>query len=68
MGKYVKKTGQRRQDERRLSVRAEERDPPDYDKLTELLFRLALRESGTPEGRASETPRHQGAGRNPVVE
>lgn len=68
MGKYVKKTGQRRQDERRLSVRAEERDPPDYDKLTELLIRLALRESGSPEERASQAPRQPGRASNPVVE
>ena len=50
MGKYVKKTGQRRQEERRLSVRAQQRDPPDYDKLTELLIRLSLRQSSTPRG------------------
>ena len=62
MGKYVKKTGQRRQDERRLSVRAEERDPPDYDKLTELLIRLSLQQANASGARtASEAPRRPDA-------
>ena len=45
MGKYVKKTNRRRQEDRQLSVRAELRDPPDYQKLTELLIRLSLRQT-----------------------
>lgn len=44
MGTYRKKTGRRRQEDRKLSVRAELRDPPDYQKLTELLIRLSLRQ------------------------
>lgn len=53
MGKYVKKTNRRRQEDRELSVRAELRDPPDYQKLTELLIRLSLRQSSTPQEQPS---------------
>lgn len=69
MGKYVKKTGQRRQEERRLSVRAEQRDPPDYDKLTELLIRLSLRQSSIPGDRtAPEATRRPETMSRPGVE
>lgn len=44
--KYVKKTGQRRREDRKLSARAEYRDTPDLDKLTELLIRFALQDAG----------------------
>lgn len=40
--RYVPKTGQRPQSERRLAVRSERREVPDYDKLTQLLIRLSL--------------------------
>lgn len=53
MGKYVKKTNRRRQEDRQLFVRSEQRDPPDYEKLTELLIRLSLRQPGTPQEQAS---------------
>lgn len=48
MGAYVKKTNRRRQEERRLSVRSERHEPADYQKLTELLIRLSLSQSGPP--------------------
>lgn len=41
--RYTKKTGQRPQEERDLSIRAEFNDPPDLDKLCELLIRMSLR-------------------------
>lgn len=53
MGKYVKKTNRRRQEDRQLSVRAELRDPPDYQKLTELLIRLSLRQPSTSQEQPS---------------
>ncbi|OLT41178.1 hypothetical protein BJF85_24470 [Saccharomonospora sp. CUA-673] len=53
MGKYVKKTNRRRQEDRELSVRAELHDPPDYQKLTELLIRLSLRQSRTSQEQPS---------------
>lgn len=43
---YVKKTGQRRQEERQLTIRADHLDPPDAQLLTELLIRLTLQETG----------------------
>lgn len=46
MGKYVKKTSRRRYDERQFSVRAVHRDPPDLQKLCEVLIRLTLQEVG----------------------
>ena len=45
--RYVKKTGQRPQEERDFSIRADFNDPPDLDKLCELLIRLALQQSGS---------------------
>lgn len=45
--RYERKTGQRQQSERELTIRAEFHDPPDLDKLCELLIRLALQQSGS---------------------
>ena len=45
MGKYVKKTSQRRYDERHFSIRAVHREPPDLHKLSEMLIRLTLQGS-----------------------
>ncbi|RIX34604.1 hypothetical protein D3M95_06895 [Corynebacterium falsenii] len=42
--RYARKTGQRPQEERDLSIRAEFNDPPDLDKLCELLIRMSLRQ------------------------
>jgi len=55
---YVKKTGQRRQDERQLTIRADHREPPDIQRLTELLIRLTLQETGQSRSnqRASQAP------------
>ena len=50
--KYVRKTNRRSREERNLSVRAEHRDTPDLDKLTELLIRFTLQDSG--EQRATQ--------------
>ncbi len=44
--KYVRKTNRRSREERNLSVRAVHRETPDLDKLTELLIRFALQDSG----------------------
>lgn len=49
---YVKKTSQRRREDRKLSARTAYLDTPDLDKLTELLIRFALQEAG--ERRASD--------------
>lgn len=43
---YVRKTNRRSREERNLSVRAEHRDTPDLDKLTELLIRFTLQDAG----------------------
>lgn len=43
---YVKKTNQRRREDRTLSARAHHRDTPDLDKLAELLIRFALQDTG----------------------
>ncbi len=45
--RYERKTGQRQQNERELTIRAEFHEPPDLDKLCELLIRLALQQSGS---------------------
>ncbi|HQV20163.1 MAG TPA: hypothetical protein PLC22_17835 [Gordonia sp. (in: high G+C Gram-positive bacteria)] len=45
--RYERKTGQRQQSERELTIRAEFHEPPDLDKLCELLIRLALQQSGS---------------------
>jgi hypothetical protein len=44
--RYAKKTGQRPQGERDFSIRADFNDPPDLDKLCELVIRIALRQPG----------------------
>ncbi len=46
MGRYVKKTIRRRREDRNLTVRAEHRDPPDADKLCQLLIRFTLQDFG----------------------
>jgi hypothetical protein len=38
-----------------LFVRSELRDPPDYQKLTELMIRLSLRQTDTPQEQAGAT-------------
>ena len=45
--RYARKTGQRQQSERELTIRADFHDPPDLDKLSELLIRMALQQSGS---------------------
>lgn len=45
--RYERKTGQRQQNERELTIRAEFHEPPDLDRLCELLIRLALQQSGS---------------------
>lgn len=44
--RYVRKTGQRQKSERVLTIRTEFHQPPDLDKLSELLIRLVLQQSG----------------------
>lgn len=58
MGSYVKKTDRRRYDERSFCVRAMHRDPPDLNKLAEVLIRLTLQETGRSlaKRRAAEFP------------
>ena len=45
--RYARKTGQRQQSERERTIRADFHDPPDLDKLSELLIRMALQQSGS---------------------
>lgn len=45
--RYARKTGQRQQSERELTIRADLRDPPDLDKLSELLIRMALQQASS---------------------
>jgi len=45
--RYVRKTGQRQQSERELTIRADFHEPPDLDKLSELLIRMTLQQSGS---------------------
>jgi hypothetical protein len=58
MGTYVKKTTQRRYEDRSFSVRAIHRDQPDLHKLAEVLIRLTLQETGQSraERRATAQP------------
>lgn len=51
MGRYVKKTTRRRREDRNLTVRAERRDPPDTDKLCQLLIRFTLQDMGESQAR-----------------
>ena len=55
--RYVRKTGQRQQSERELTIRAHFREPPDLDKLCELLIRLALQQSGACRSEGSTQPK-----------
>ena len=45
--RYARKTGQRQQSERELTIRADFHEPPDLDKLSELLIRMALQQAGS---------------------
>ena len=45
--RYARKTEQRQQSERELTIRADFHVPPDLDKLSELLIRMALQQSGS---------------------
>lgn len=54
MGRYVKKTTRRRREDRNLTVRAEHRDPPDVDKLCQLLIRFTLQDMGELQARRSQ--------------
>lgn len=51
---YVKKTNQRRREDRKLSARAHRRGTPELDKLTELLIRFALQEAGERRAAAAQ--------------
>ena len=55
--RYERKTGQRQQSERELTVRAEFHEPPDLDKLCGLLIRLALQQSGACRSEGSTRPK-----------
>jgi len=55
--RYARKTGQRPQSERELTIRAEFHEPPDLDKLCELLIRLALQQSGACRSEGSTRPK-----------
>ncbi|CEI47091.1 Putative uncharacterized protein [Propionibacterium freudenreichii] len=59
---YHRKTSWRPRDERQLSVRAEHRDSPDLGKLTELLIRLTLQETGQRRIEQSSSPRAMTSG------
>ncbi len=54
---YRQKTSRRAREERQLSVRAELRDGPDLEKLTELLIRFTLQETGQRRIEQSSAPR-----------
>ena len=55
--RYTRKTGQRQQSERELTIRADFHEPPDLDKLCELLIRLALQQSGACRSEGSTRPK-----------
>lgn len=59
--KYIRKTNQLPQGERELTLRADLHDPPDLDKLTELLIRLALQQSGQHRAVKPTRPPHPSA-------
>lgn len=59
--RYERKTGQRQQSERELTIRAELHEPPDLDKLCELLIRLALQQSGSCRSEAATRPKRSRA-------
>lgn len=58
MGTYMKKTNQRRYEDRSFSVRPMHREAPDLHKLCEVLIRLTLQETGQSriDRRAAQTP------------
>ena len=55
--RYARKTGQRQQSERELTIRADFHDPPDLDKLSELLIRMALQQSGSCRSEGATRPK-----------
>ena len=55
--RYTRKTGQRQQSERELTIRADLNDPPDLDKLSELLIHIALQRSGSCPSGGATTPK-----------
>ncbi len=59
--RYERKTGQRQQNERELTIRAEFHEPPDLDKLCERLIRLALQQSGSCRSQAATRPKRSRA-------
>ena len=63
--KYTRKTGQRQQSERELTIRADFHEPPDLDKLSELLIRIALQRSGSCPSGGSTTPKRPRASVDP---
>ncbi|MGE3192891.1 MAG: hypothetical protein AB7K08_05435 [Microbacteriaceae bacterium] len=63
--RYTRKTGQRQQSERELTIRADFHEPPDLDKLSELLIRIALQRSGSCHSGGSTTPKRPRASVDP---
>jgi len=63
--RYARKTGQRQQDERELSIRADFHEPPDLDKLSELLIRIALQRSGSCRSDGGNKPQRLRASAEP---
>ena len=55
--RYARKTEQRQQSERELTIRADFHVPPDLDKLSELLIRMALQQSGSCRSQAATRPK-----------
>lgn len=63
--RYTRKTGQRQQSERELTIRADFHEPPDLDKLSELLIRIALQRSGSCPSSGSTRPKRPRASVEP---
>ena len=63
--RYTRKTGQRQQSERELTIRADFHEPSDLDKLSELLIRIALQRSGSCPLGGSTTPKRPRASVEP---
>ena len=63
--RYTRKTGQRQQSERELTIRADFHEPPDLDKLSELLIRIALQRSRSCPSRGSTIPKRPRASVDP---
>lgn len=57
--KYVKKTARRRREDRELTVRAVHREPPDVQKLCELLIRFTLQDFGDAQARRASQQAHE---------